>query len=153
MNTKQKKINGVKKLGLDKKVILERIDIIQMSLKRMEVLKTLTIGRFLLAENFAIAEHYLRYALEATFDICAHILSRIPGAGVGEYKQMATEMGKKEIIPMDFAENQLYEMAGYRNRLTHFYFEVTPEEMHKIINEDLGDFEIFLKAIKKLLEK
>lgn len=154
MATKQKKINGVKKLELDKKVILERIDIIQMSLKRMEVLKTLTIGKFLLAENFAIAEHYLRYALEATFDICAHILSRIPGAGVGEYKQMAIEMGKKEIIPMDFAKGKLYKMAGYRNRLlSHFYFEVTSEEMYKIIQNDLGDFQIFLKAIKKLLEK
>lgn len=62
----------------------------------------------MLDENFAIAEHYLRYALEATFDICAHILSTIPGAQVGEYKKMAIEMGKQGIIPSNFAENQLY---------------------------------------------
>ena len=65
---------------------------------------------------------------------------------------MASEMGKQKIVPMDFAENQLYKMAGYRNRLTHFYFEITPKEMYEIIQHNLGDFDIFLKYIKKLLK-
>jgi uncharacterized protein YutE (UPF0331/DUF86 family) len=99
-----------------------------------------------------VAEHYLRYALEATFDICAHILSRIPGAKVEEYKRMAIEMGRQKIVPMNFAKNQLNKMAGYRNRLTHFYLEVTPEEMRQIISDNLGDFEVFLKYIKKLVK-
>ena len=142
----------MRELKVEKKLILERIAIIQKSLKKLNQLKGLTIGKFMLDENFAVAEHYLRYALEATFDICAHILSRIPGALVGEYKQMAIEMGRQKIIPIDFAENQLYKMAGYRNRLTHFYFEITAKEMYKIIQSNLGDFEIFLKHIKKLLK-
>jgi len=54
---------------------------------------------------------------------------------------------------MNFTKNKLYEMAGYRNRLTHFYFEVTPKEMYKIIQNNLGDFDKFLKYIKKILEK
>lgn len=53
---------------------------------------------------------------------------------------------------MNFTKNKLYEMAGYRNRLTHFYFEVTPKEMYKIIQNNLGDFDKFLKYIKKILE-
>ena len=141
----------MKKLQIDKELILERIDIIEKSLGKLEGLKGLTPGRFMIDENFAVAEHYLRYALEATFDICAHILSRIPGVKVDEYKQMALEMGRQEFIPMDFAEQKLEKMAGYRNRLTHFYFEVTPEEMYKIIQENLEDFEIFMKHLKKLL--
>jgi uncharacterized protein YutE (UPF0331/DUF86 family) len=43
-------------------------------------------------------------------------------------------------------------MAGYRNRLTHFYADVKPEEIHKIIQVNLGDFEMFLRAIKDLLD-
>lgn len=141
----------MKELEIDKKTVLERIDIIETSLKKLNQLKGLTPGRFMFDENFAVAEHYLRYALESTFDICNHILSRIPGTKSEEYKKMAIEMGRQGFIPMNFAENQLYEMAGYRNRLTHFYFEVSPEEMYKIIKNNLGDFEIFLKHIKKLL--
>ena len=42
-------------------------------------------------------------------------------------------------------------MAGYRNRLTHFYADVTPEEIYAIINENLGDFDIFIEAVKRIL--
>lgn len=136
---------------INKEVIVDRLDHIQRSLERLGEMKKLTAGRFTLEDNFAIAEHYLRYALEATFDICAHILSRIPGARVGEYKVMAKEMGEQELLPGEFAEGPLEKMAGYRNRLTHFYFEITPKEMYEIIQKDLGDFEIFMRHIKKLL--
>lgn len=142
----------MQKNSVDKEVILDRLDHIQRSLERLGEMKELTLGRFMLEDNFAIAEHYLRYALEAVFDICAHILARIPGAEVGEYKVMAREMGKQKILPTDFAEGPLQEMAGYRNRLTHFYFEITPKEMYAIIKNDLGDLETFMKYMKKLIE-
>ena len=141
------------KLEINKKIILERLDIIQTSLNKLDKLKTLSSGRFMLEDNFAIAEHYLRYALEATFDICAHILSRIPGTQLDEYKQMALEMGKQEILPMEFARQKLYKMDGYRNRLTHFYFEVKSEEMYSIVRNDLSDFKEFMRYIKPLLVK
>ncbi len=142
----------MKKLDVNKKLILDRVSLIKLSLSKLEDLKPLSPGRFMLGENFAVAEHYLRYALEATFDICAHILSKIPGVMASEYKEMAIKMGQQEIIPMNFAQEKLHEMAGYRNRLTHFYFEVKPKEMYKIIQDDLKDFEIFMKHIKKLLK-
>ncbi|MFW6161007.1 MAG: type VII toxin-antitoxin system HepT family RNase toxin, partial [Acidobacteriota bacterium] len=108
--------------------------------------------QFSLPDNFAIAAYNLRSSLEAVFDICAHILSRIPGAQVEEYKQMALEMGRNGLVPQEFAGNQLYKMAGYRNRLTHLYFEVSPKEMHDIIKNNLSDFETFLRSIKKFLD-
>lgn len=143
----------MKHLEIKREIILDRISIIENSLRRLENLKSLTLNKFLDGENFAIAEHYLRYALEATFDICAHVLSRIPGARVEEYKQMAVEMGRQKIVPMDFAEENLYKMAGYRNRLTHFYFEISPKEMREIIQNKLGDFKILLKYFKRLIKK
>lgn len=42
-------------------------------------------------------------------------------------------------------------MAGYRNRLTHFYADITPQELYEILQKNLCDFEYFLKAIKQLL--
>lgn len=143
----------MKDLEINRETILNRITIIENSLRKLENLKSLSPGTFVQGDKFAIAEHYLRYALEASFDICAHVLSRIPGARVEEYKQMAVEMGKQKIVPTEFAEGTLYKMAGYRNRLTHFYFEITPKEMHEIIQNNLRDFQIFLGHIKKLLKK
>jgi len=139
-------------IKINKKVIEEKIKLMESHLKRLEGLKDLPPGHFALPDNFDIAAWNLRCALEATFDICAHILSRIPGVKMDEYKQMALEMGKQGIMPMEFAEQKLYKMAGYRNRLTHFYFEVTPREMYGIIKNDLEDFKFFMKNIKVFLE-
>lgn len=145
--------SDMKPIRIDKRVITERIETIQLTVVRLKKLRKVSAGKMMLPDNFAIAEHNLRYALEATFDICSHILARIPGAEAVEYKKMALEMGRQGIVPMKYAEETLLKMAGYRNRLTHFYFEVTPREMHEIIKNNLNDFEIFISHIKKFLVK
>ena len=60
-------------------------------------------------------------------------------------------MGELGIVSNDFARTKLVEMAKYRNRLVHFYAEVTAKELHGLIGKDLEDFHTFLSAIKQLL--
>lgn len=132
--------------------IIPRIDGIQKDIKRLKQLGALPIEEFAKEENFVRAQFYLRQALEGVFHIGLHILARIPGGRATEYKEVAFKLGEAEVVEKDFAKNQLKSMAGYRNRLTHFYAEVSPEEIYKIIHENLGDFDAYLKAIKKLLE-
>jgi len=136
---------------VDTRVITERMEVIQTSLARLREFGSVPAEQMEVPDRFAIAEHYLRYALEAVFDICSHVLARIPGADATEYKKMAVEMGRCGIVSKKFAEETLVKMAGYRNRLTHFYFEISPREMYGIIQHDLGDFEIFMKFVKKFL--
>lgn len=139
--------------SIDIRVVGERVDVIQTALKRLKQLQPLSIQSFMEPDTFAITEHHLRYAIEAVFDICSHILSRIPGSKAVEYKQMAAEMAVQKIVPEAFADDILVKMAGYRNRLTHFYFEISPKEMYGVIQNNLGDFETFLKHIKKYVNK
>jgi len=47
---------------------------------------------------------------------------------------------------------EIAELQKYRNRIVHFYAQITPEEYYGIIKNNLGDFDIFLSAIKKVLE-
>lgn len=146
-------MNYMKDIEIDEKIIADRLDIIQRSLDRLKQMRSLSDGEFMTEDNFARAEHYLRYTLEATFDICSHILSRIPGARPEEYKKMALAMGEQEIVPRDFAKEKLFKMAGYRNRLTHFYFDVSYKEMYEIIQNNLEDIDQFLRYIKIFLEE
>ncbi|MEK7664146.1 MAG: HepT-like ribonuclease domain-containing protein [Patescibacteria group bacterium] len=141
----------MKELNINKKTIEEKIKLIETHLVRLKEMKSLSLAQVAEDKNFAYASWNLRGALESLFSICTHVLSRIPGIKIDEYKQMAVDMGKQGIVPRDFAENTLVKMAKYRNRLTHFYFEVTPEEMYGIIQNNLEDFEIFMRSIKKLL--
>ena len=48
---------------------------------------------------------------------------------------------------------KLEKMVRYRNRLVHYYKEISNEEIYEILQNDLGDLEKFLKEIEKFLYK
>lgn len=54
-------------------------------------------------------------------------------------------------MPEDFANGPLKEMAGYRNRLIHFYDEISPEELHTITQNGLKDLETFARSLKEII--
>lgn len=81
--------------------------------------------------NIAAAESYLRRALEALFDIGRHILAKGFALPTAEYKEIAEGLCEKKVISLK-EKDLLKRMAGYRNRLVHFYHEVGPEELHEV---------------------
>lgn len=85
------------------------------------------------------------------FHIAAHILAQIPGGNASEYKELARKLGEAGIVSRDFAEKKLVTMAKYRNRLVHFYAQITPEELYGILQHDLDDVTIFLSGVKNVL--
>lgn len=132
--------------------VIPRLDGIARDRLMLQKLGELPEAEFAQEENFVRAQFYLRRALEGVFHIGSHILSRIPGGRVTEYKAIALKLGEVGIVPREFANKGLKAMAGYRNRLTHFYADVNPAELQRILRNDLGDFDTFAAAIKALLE-
>lgn len=144
----------MRKLPLKLQSIIPRIDGITKDVKKLRELGSLQEDELCDEgkDHFDVAKLRLREALEGVFNIGAHILSRMEGGRATEYKDIAKKLGELGIVEKGFAEGALRRMAGYRNRLTHFYAELTPKELHQIIQTDLGDFDVFLKAIKAVLE-
>lgn len=139
-------------LPLQREAIEPRLDGIQKELLLLRDFSSLTFKEFLEPINFDRVQLHLRFALEGVFHISSHLLSRIPGGRYTEYKELARKLGEVGIVSKEFAENKLVLMAGYRNRLTHFYAEIKPAELHKILREDLDDIEEFLRAVKRVLK-
>ena len=81
--------------------------------------------------DVAAAESYLRRSLEALLDLARHVLAKAVGQGDLEYKQAATALGRAGVVDGEYGD-LLVEMAGYRNRLTLFYDEVTTAELFDI---------------------
>ena len=81
--------------------------------------------------DVAAAESYLRRALEALLDLGRHILAKGLGEGALEYKQIALALRRAGVLD-EACGAILFDMAGYRNRLTHFYDEVTTAELFDI---------------------
>lgn len=138
--------------NLNIKLIEDRLGLINSSIAKLRKLSVLDEETFISEDNPAIAESYLRRSLESIFDIGRHIIAKTAGKGIVEYKQIASSLGKIGIIPNDLAE-RLKLMAGYRNRLIHFYHEVTEKELYQIVKHNLNDIENFVKSIKTFIEK
>jgi uncharacterized protein YutE (UPF0331/DUF86 family) len=82
----------------------------------------------------------LRRALEALFDIGGHILAKRFGSPVTEYKEIAQGLFERKILQKKEADS-LRKMAGYRNRMVHFYHEISLEELQEICAHHLDDFD------------
>lgn len=92
-------------------------------------------------KNYGLCEHYLRRALEGVLTIGTHILSRLP-VKTKDYQEIILSLGKLGIIPNDFAEKNK-QLASYRNRMVHIYWEISQDEIYEIIKEHLADIEKF----------
>jgi len=142
----------MRRIPLNREILRSRLSYIEDSVKSLERFKGKSFKEFHAdPDNFRIAYYDLHRALEAAMDIGSHILSRIPGARATSYKEIALLLGKNKIIPLRFAENELLQMAGYRNRMVHFYSEITEKELYKIVQGNLKDFEKFCGYINKLI--
>jgi uncharacterized protein YutE (UPF0331/DUF86 family) len=140
-------------LPLKRQSILPRMDGILRDVERLRKCTLLSREEFKNnSDQFDIARVHLREALEGVFHIGAHVLARMDGGRVTEYKEIARKLGEFGIVDKSFADTTLVQMAGYRNRLTHFYAGVTAEELYEIPLQHLADFDIFLSAVKNLLE-
>jgi len=127
--------------------ILELLRFIESCIQELKPFSTITKEEFLSdRKNPPFVESYLRRGLEAVFDIGRHILAKTYGFKEIEYKVIAKELGEKGIISKDLSE-ALYVMAGYRNRMVHFYREITPEELYEIVINNLKDFDHFSREI------
>ena len=102
--------------------------------------------------TIAAAESYLRRSLEALFDIGRHILARRFGAPVTEYKEIAQGLLERKILQKKEADT-LRQMAGYRNRMVHFYHEISPEELQEICAHHLDDINTLLNKLLDWMRK
>lgn len=137
---------------LEKDTIIKRINGIQAEIIELQKLGMQSLDEFATKDGHKLAEYHLHHALEGVFHIASHILSRIPGGQATEYAESARKFGEFGLVDKEFANTTLVKMAKYRNRIVHFYAEITPEEYYNIIKNNLGDFDIFLQAVKQVLE-
>ncbi|MBI5193804.1 MAG: DUF86 domain-containing protein [Nitrospirae bacterium] len=134
-------------------MITGRIDVIRTALSHLQDLGTLPKEEFLRDyKNPASAETFLRHCLEATFDIGRHILAKTGKVRLThEYKDIARGLGDSGVLSQPLVE-RLIEMAGYRNRIVHFYHEITNEELYQILQTDMKDFRNFLNELGQFME-
>jgi len=138
--------------NLNTKMLGDRLGFINESVQKLKRLASLGEKVFLKNDLPAAAESYLRRSLEAMFDIGRHIIAKRAGKGVVEYKEIASTLYDLRILRKGTA-TKMRLMAGYRNRMVHYYHEITAKELYSIIRNSLRDIENFIKDINGFISK
>lgn len=129
-----------------KRTVAQRADYVSQMVSEIRHLPLETWEAFSADKrNIWAAESCLRRALEALMDLGRHLLAKCFAKGVTEYKQIAEELEKEKVLTPQNAA-LLRTLAGYRNRMVHFYDEITPEELYTLCSEQLGDLLIVRHA-------
>lgn len=132
--------------SLNIKLIEDRIGFINKAVAKLQGISTLGEENFIKGDSSAIAESYLRRSLEAMFDIGRHIIAKSAGKAAVEYKGIARALAEHGVVSKNLSEKMVL-MAGYRNRLIHFYHEVSDKELYRIVRDHLHDLKEFVNEI------
>lgn len=128
-------------------VVTERLSWIRTMLEGIRRLPLSSYDEFVSdPRNTAAAESYLRRSLEALLDLGRHVLAKGFGLVVTEYRDIGPRLEQEEVLDRGKAM-KCRRMAGYRNRMVHFYHELSHAELYEICATRLGDVEEVAEAI------
>jgi uncharacterized protein YutE (UPF0331/DUF86 family) len=136
----------------DQEKMVKLISELRKSISRLNHLASLSAGEFLGdPDKIASGKYHFIVAIESCIDMCNHIIARngyrVPD-DYGDTFQVMYEIGAFE---PSFSE-ELRNMAKFRNRLVHLYWEVDDKHVYELLQNRTGDFKKFLNAISRFLE-
>ena len=124
---------------------------LRTSLSQLKNLGSTKRDRFLAdPDKIGSAKYHLIVAIECCIDICNHIISKNGYRVPEDYGDTFAVMAEVGALDKEFAE-QLRNMARFRNRLVHLYWQVDDKYIHELLQQRLGDFVEFLHAISHFL--
>jgi len=95
-------------------------------------------------------ERYLQLAAEVVLDVAGQLIAEFRFRTPEEYKESILILGEEGVLPKKFAKD-FSGIAGFRNILVHDYLKIDYRQVVDKLNNRLGDFEKFAKAVAKYL--
>lgn len=122
------------------------------AINRLKSLATLDKKSFLDdPDKIGSAKYHFVVAIESSIDICNHIISQNGYRAPEDYADTFQVLGEQGVFGNDFLK-VLKNMAKFRNRLTHLYWEVDDDQVYEILQSRLIDFKTFLDRIAAFLK-
>ncbi len=132
---------------VDKEKIRSKIQIIEDNISKLKHIQKYSEAEFSADfRNVEAAKHLLQVNIEAMIDIANHIIAR------NRWKTPETSADSLRLLQQKsfFKKEQLkvlIQMIKFRNRLVHLYHTTDDSEIYKILQNNLDDFTLFVKAI------
>ena len=126
---------------------------ILLSLERLVDLKALSKADFLSDQHkISSAKYNLIVAIEGMIDLCNHVIAKNGFRTPEDYADTFEVMTERGAFNKEFTTT-LIQMARFRNRLVHIYWEVDDNELYGILKSRLPDIKTFLESFGRFIEK
>jgi uncharacterized protein YutE (UPF0331/DUF86 family) len=102
-------------------------------------------------DKIGSAKYHFITAIESAIDICSHVISQNGYRAPEDYGDTFQVLGEQGAFKEDFVKD-LKNMAKFRNRLIHLYWEVDDGQVYEILQSKLGDFKTFLDKVAMFLK-
>lgn len=132
---------------VDPDKLRHHLDYARSNVRHLERIRVEGREAFLAEERTQIAAvRWLQTAIEALLDCGHHVIAR-EGLGIPrQYSDTVVLLVDAGILPKQ-DRDVFVSMVRFRNRAVHLYDEIASEEVWKIIEEHLDDFDRFIGAI------
>jgi uncharacterized protein YutE (UPF0331/DUF86 family) len=101
------------------------------------------------------SERFLQLAIESCLNIGNRLISleqfNKPTDTPETYADIFVQLKNIGVIDSSFCD-RLVQMAKFRNRLVHLYWEIDKKMVYKIIQDNLDDFKLFEQNVVKFLK-
>ncbi|SFD31941.1 type VII toxin-antitoxin system HepT family RNase toxin [Clostridium uliginosum] len=138
-------------MEFDKNKIDQKLLFMDTCLNKLKKLSTLDKDAFI--DDFTkvdSAKYLLQVSIEAMLDISSHLIARNRWGRPKDNKDHFQILFDNGII---FEKDVLiyFNMAKFRNRIVHMYFNISDEMIYDIVQNNINDFERFIGNIAKVI--
>lgn len=138
-------------MRLDHDRIRAKLQDISRALMRLERFQGMNKEDFLSDEDSQdIARSRLLTAIEAALNICYHINAKMMKRVPEDYAECFRSLGEANLIDRALAD-KLSQMARFRNRLVHLYWDIDYGQVYDMIQHDIKDLKEFSNQVLQLL--
>jgi uncharacterized protein YutE (UPF0331/DUF86 family) len=135
----------------DQEIVVRLTTELRKSVARLRDLSKLAEAEFLKdPDKIGSAKYHFIVAIECCIDMCNHVIARNGFRAPEDYGDTFRVMSEESALKPDFSD-ELVNMAKFRNRLVHLYWEVEDPLVYEILQTRLDDFKKLLDALSDFL--
>lgn len=139
--------------NMKKQDVQINLETIEDNSEKLEAIRRLSYDEFV-ADFWYLdaAVHRLQTSIEALVDISRYVIRSLRLPPAEEYWQVPVVLADAGYIQKD--DSAIYvEMVRFRNLVVHFYYKVKPEEVYRILTEELSDIRKWRDSLLKIIEE
>ncbi len=139
-------------MDLDREKINQQLNFLKRELNHLDSRKDISLKEYISNKEIQyFIERAFQRAIEACINIGNHIIARGNLGTPGSFSDVFKILGRSGIISLELSE-KFVNIARFRNKLVHLYWEIDPEEVYKYLKNNTGDLKEFYSKMIEIVD-